>query len=129
MEQVTKDAKFIRHLSILTLIVIAASIALRSYITVWWPGIVGLFLVVSLVMYFLCERAKKKGMRKFSNFYMASTMVKIVLYLAIIFVYAINYKEDSKRFAITFLAYYLIFNVFETFKLAKKDKNSADGNK
>ena len=67
-------------------------------------------------------------MRKFANFYTASTVVKMILYLTIIFVYAINFKEDGKRFAITFLAYYLIFSVFETYKLAKKNKKS-DGNK
>lgn len=129
MEKVSKDTRFIRQLSILTLVVIAASIVLRNQITEWWPGIVGLFLIVSLVMYFMSERAKRKGMRQFSNFYMASTVVKMVLYLSVIFVYAINFKKDSKRFAITFLAYYLIYSVFETIKLAKKDKRPADGNK
>ncbi len=34
------------------------------------------------------------------------------------------YMEDGKRFAMTFLAYYLIYSVFETFKLAKKDKKT-----
>lgn len=124
MEQITKDTRFIRHLSILTLVVIAASIALRSYISEWWPGMVGLFLVVSFVMYFLSEKAKAKGMRQFSNFYMASTIVKMVLYLAIIFVYAINFKEDAKKFAISFLAYYLIYSIFETYKLVKKNKKN-----
>ena len=67
-------------------------------------------------------KAKKKDMRRFANFYMGSTVVKMMLYLAIIFLYAINFKEDAKRFAITFLAYYLIYSIFETYKLAKKEK-------
>ena len=65
-----------------------------------------------------------KDMRKFANFYMGSTVVKMMLYLAIIFIYVMNFKEDAKRFAITFLAYYLIYSVFETIKLAKKEKKS-----
>ena len=116
--------KFIKHICILTLIVIVASIFMRNMLTIWWPAIAGFFFIVSIVVYYLSEKAKKKDMRKFANFYMASTVVKMVLYLAIIFAYALNFKEDAKRFAITFLAYYLIYSVFETYKLAKKEKKT-----
>ena len=114
--------KFIKHLCILTLVVIAASIIMRNMLTIWWPAIAGFFFIVSIVVYFLSEKAKKKDMRKFANFYMGSTVVKMVLYLTIIIVYVMNFKEDGKRFAITFLAIYLVYSIFETFKLAKKDK-------
>ena len=124
MEKASKDTRFIRHLSILTLVVTAASIALKSRLTPWWPAIVLLFLVVSFVMYFMSQKAKAKGMRQFSNFYMASTVVKMVIYLAIILIYSLKVPEDRKTFAITFLAYYLIYSVFETYKLAKKDKKT-----
>ena len=63
-------------------------------------------------------------MRKFTNFYMAATVIKLVVYLTIIFVYTMNFKEDGKRFAITFLVYYLIYTIFETYKLIKKEKKS-----
>lgn len=116
--------KFIKHLCILTLIIIVASICAHSILTIWWPAIVGFFFIVSMVVFSLSEKAKKKDMRKFANFYMTSTVVKMMVYLTIIFVYAINFKADGKRFAITFLAYYLIYSVFETFKLAKKDKKT-----
>jgi phosphatidylglycerophosphate synthase len=94
---------------------------------VWWPAILLFFFIVSILVYFLSMRARKKYMRKFANFYMASTVVKMILYLTIIFVYVLNFKEDGKRFAITFLIYYLIYSVFETFKLAKKEKKKIDG--
>ena len=116
--------KFIKHLCILTLIVIIASICAHNILTRWWPAIAGFFFIVSMIVYFLSEKAKSKDMRRFTNFYMASTVVKMVVYLTIIFVYAINFRADGKRFAITFLAYYLIYSVFETYKLAKKDKKS-----
>ena len=119
---------FIMHLCIMTLVVIAASVALRDLLTIWWPLLVTLFFIVSIVMYFLSEKTKKKDMHKFANFYMISTGVKMVAYLSIIMVYMYNFKDDGKRFAITFLVYYLIYSIFETYKLAKKDKNP-DGNK
>ncbi|MBO7459759.1 MAG: hypothetical protein J6T53_02470 [Bacteroidales bacterium] len=116
--------KFIKQLCILTFILIVASIFARNILTIWWPAIMGFFFIVSIVVFYLSEKAKQKDMRKFANFYMASTVIKMVVYLSIIFFYAINFKEDGKRFAITFLAFYLIYSVFETYKLTKKDKKS-----
>ena len=117
-----KNSRFLSQLVILTVVVMAASLALHKMLTVWWPAIVVFFAVVSAVMYYLCDKAKQKGMRKFANFYMAATVIKLVLYLTIIVAYVMSFKEDGKRFAITFLAYYLIYSIFETIKLAKKEK-------
>lgn len=117
-----KDSRFISQLVILTVVVMAACLVMHKMLTVWWPAIVVFFAITSATMYFLSERAKQKGMRKFANFYMAATVIKMVVYLAIIIVYIMNFKEDGKRFAITFLAIYLIYSVFETIKLAKKEK-------
>lgn len=124
MEQREKDSKFIKQLCLLTLVVFAVSVALRKTLTVWWPAIVCFFFIISIVVYLLSEKAKKKDMRKFANFYMGATVVKMMLYLAIIFVYILNFKEDGRRFAITFLCYYLIFSIFETYKLSRKEKKS-----
>ena len=119
-----KDNIFIRQLCILTLVVFVASVFMRNAITVWWPALACFFFIVSLVVYLLSENAKRKDMRKFANFYLASTVVKMVVYLTIILIYAFTFKEDAKLFAMTFLAYYLVYSVFETYKLAKKDKKA-----
>ena len=115
-----KDSRFITQLVILTVVVMVACLVLHKMLMVWWPAIVVFFALVSALMYFMSEKAKKKDMRKFANFYMAATVIKMVVYLAIIIVYIMNFKEDGKRFAITFLAIYLIYSIFETIKLAKK---------
>lgn len=117
-----KDSRFITQLVILTVIVMVACLFAHKLLTVWWPAIVVFFAIVSAAMYFLSEKARAKDMRKFANFYMASTVVKMVLYLAIIIIYVMNFKEDGKRFAITFLIIYLVYSIFETIKLAKKEK-------
>ena len=116
--------KFIKQLCILTLVVIVASVFMRNYLTVWWPAIVGFFFIVGLIVFYFADKAKKKDMRKFTNFYMGATVLKMVVYLTIILVYAISFKEDAKRFAVTFLVYYLVYSIFETYKLAKKEKKA-----
>ena len=117
-----KNAKFLSQLCILTVVVMIASIFMHKLLTVWWPAIVVFFAIVSAVVYYLSVKAKQKDMRKFANFYMASTVIKMVVYLTIIIIYVMNFKEDGKRFAITFLVIYLIYSIFETIKLAKKNK-------
>ena len=116
--------KFIKQLCLLTLVVIVASIFARSILTVWWPAIVGFFFIVSMVVFYFADKAKKKDMRKFTNFYMGATVVKMVVYLTIIIIYVMQFKDDAKCFAVTFLIYYLIYSVFETIKLAKKEKKN-----
>ena len=116
--------KFVKQLCILTLVVIVASVFMRTYLTVWWPAIVGFFFIVGLIVFYFADKAKKKDMRKFTNFYMGATVLKMVVYLTIILVYAISFKEDAKRFAVTFLVYYLVYSIFETYKLAKKEKKA-----
>lgn len=115
--------RFTTQLIALTVVVMVASLFMHKMLTVWWPALVVFFAIISAVMYYLSEKAKQKDMRKFANFYMAATVIKLVLYLTIIIVYVMSFKEDGKRFAITFLVYYLIYSVFETIKLAKKKKN------
>ena len=116
--------KFIKQLCILTLVVIVASVFLRAYLTIWWPAIVGFFFIVSMIVFYFADKAKKKDMRRFTNFYMGATVAKMVIYLTIILIYAISFKDDAKRFAVTFLVYYLVYSIFETYKLAKKDKKT-----
>lgn len=115
--------RFIKQLCILTFVIIVASVFARNILTIWWPAILGFFFIVSILMFYLSEKAKQQGMRKFASFYMASTVIKMILYLTIIAVYVMNFKEDGKRFATTFLAIYLIYSIFETIHLVKKKRN------
>jgi len=120
-----KDKSFLSGLIWLTFGVSAVTFPLAKFATVWWPLMVIFFFIVSIAMYRLCEQARQKDMRTFYNFYMISTVVKLVVYLGILAIYSLNFREDSKRFMLTFLAYYIIYSVFETYQLVKKkdDKN------
>jgi len=117
-----KDKGFLSGLIWVTLAVSGVSLGLAKYITIWWPLMVIFFFIVSVVMYRMCEQARQKDMHKFYNFYMVSTVVKLIVYLSILTIYSLNFKEDSKRFMLTFLAYYIIYSVYETYQLVKKKK-------
>jgi hypothetical protein len=47
---------------------------------------------------------------------------KILLSLVFIALYAIAVKVEMKRFVLVFIALYLVYLLFDTFYLAKKEK-------
>lgn len=98
-----------------------------QWITPLWGFQILFFIIVCIAVYFPTMKIKEKNMHKFVNFYMATIVIKLLLYLTIILIYALNFPEDRKPFIITFLVYYLCFSVFETYILIKKEKNSNNG--
>jgi hypothetical protein len=51
--------------------------------------------------------------RKFISNYLLTTMVKLLLFLAILLIYILVYKHEIWVFSLNFLALYLLFSVFE----------------
>lgn len=120
--------KSIRFLiSMLVLVVILAGITILvnncspQFVTPYWGLILFFFAIVNIVIYFMTMKIKaKKDMGKFTNYYMGATMLKLLVYLAILLTYILIFPEDKKAFMFTFLAYYLCFTFLETYILAKR---------
>lgn len=94
-----------------------------QFITPYWPLQISLLAVVSTVVYFLNRKvARKNDAVKMTHFHMMATVVKLVVYLAVISIYAIMFPQDGKAFIISFLAYYICFAIFETTILVKTVK-------
>ena len=107
--------------TILTLLLIQI---VPQYITPMWPAQIAFFSIICVVVYLLTMKMRNKGnLSKFTNFYMATTIIKLVIYLAVVLTYALLVSEDGKRFVVSFLVYYLCFTLFETYFLTKKNKN------
>lgn len=87
-----------------------------QFVTPYWSLQILFFALVNVMIYFTGVRIKSRGSTdKMTNFYMITTMVKLVTYLAILLIYALIFPTDAKAFIITFMMYYLFFTIFETF--------------
>lgn len=121
-----KHILFLIKLACLGLIMTGLTVLVKQFIPQWitplWVFQILFFSIVCIIVYFSTMKIKEKNMHKFTNFYMATVVVKLLLYLTIILIYALNFPEDKKPFVITFLAYYLCFSVFETYILVKEKK-------
>lgn len=94
--------------------------AAPHFVTPYWSLLILFFAIVSIVVYLLTMKIRKDNdIHKFTNFYMGATIVKLMIYLAVIVTYVLISKDDAKPFVYTFLAYYLCYSVFETYSLTK----------
>lgn len=122
-----RNKSFLIGLVCMIVLTIITTLVLKSFVphivTPYWSLLILFFTVVSLTVFFTTMKVKDKNdIRKFTNFYMVLTILKLVVYLAILLLYAILMPADSKAFIITFLIYYLCFSIFETYILVKKQK-------
>lgn len=82
----------------------------------FWPLLILFFAIVNIAIYFMTIKVKSKNdINKTTHFHMLVTIMKLVVYLAIVATYAIMFSENAKAFIISFLLYYLCFTFFETF--------------
>ena len=120
----SKNTKFILFLLLLVAIVTVLTIFVKNYlpyfVTPYWSLLILFFSIVNVIVYFLTMKVREKNdMNKFTNFYMGTTLVKLLVYIAVLLIYILLFPEDKKAFVITFLAYYLCFSFYETYILAK----------
>ena len=115
-----KHTKFFISLLCVTALVTALTFILKNTIpqtiTPFWPLLILFFDAINVIVYFMTIKVKSKNdINKTTHFHMLITIMKLIVYLAIVATYAIMFSDDSKTFIISFLLYYLCFTFFETF--------------
>lgn len=71
------------------------------------------YFVVLLVSRVMLHAAVKKDDRKFSQVYLAISVFRFLLYLAVLIAYSFIFESDAVRFIISFFAFYFFFTVIE----------------
>jgi hypothetical protein len=78
-----------------------------------WPFLLLFFLATGILLSKLYIRTLEKKLSAFTNFFMLSTVAKLMIYLIIIIVYLIYNREDAAPFLLTFFVYYLVYTFLE----------------
>ena len=84
-----------------------------NYITPMLPYILIFFLIISLAVYYFIEKAVAERFSLFTNYFMIATTLKILIYLAIIIIYAFTNQYDAITFILTFFLFYVGYTSFE----------------
>ncbi|MBP5205779.1 MAG: hypothetical protein J6Z44_03200 [Bacteroidales bacterium] len=94
------------------------------------PFIVLFFFIITLLTMFIVLREDKgKEEKKFVSSYMLSRVIKLLSCLIFLLVYVLVKKEDAMRFAISFLAIYFLYSIFEVFLLKKENQEISEKNR
>ena len=84
-----------------------------KYITPSLPFIFIFFIGITLVSFYFLLRSSAKAFITFINYYLLITVLKLLLYIGVIFLYMFLNKADAAPFAISFLILYFLYMVFE----------------
>lgn len=97
---------------------------LPQYYTDWYPGLLLFFLGIETGIVFYVESYSKKATaRQLSNAYMLTKVVKILVALAVVGVYAAADGTGMKSFVLIFMLLYILFLVIETYLFATIEKH------
>lgn len=108
---------------VLTLITITALHWLpEAWQTRGWIWSLMLFYLTGGIFYALYLRVMNKKQHAFANFFLLSTGIKLLTYIAFIVVYLLFNRSEAKSFLLFFLVYYVVFAVFESRVAMKQQK-------
>ncbi len=115
----TADYKrFIRKLVIFSIIVAVLTTLMRyalppSFLSPATPFLLLFFMGHTLLFHRMAMKVIENNIRKFTNFYMISTVAKMVLFVVVIAAYALTFTSDAKAFTIWFFVFYALYTFFE----------------
>lgn len=85
----------------------------------WWKIIVFFFIITSAFHYGLLKSTSKRP-NAITIYYMATTTIKLLLYVGIIIGYSLMHKDKSAGFIVSFFIMYFFYTAFEVSILYKK---------
>ncbi len=118
--------KYLIRLLILSIVVIAIYTLLSNLnspiITPVFPYIILLIAGFSLAAHIFLLKSATVSNQKFTQAFLLTTTVKLLLYLIIMAAYAFTHRELAKLFIINFTVLYFIYTPFDVIMILKQTK-------
>ena len=79
-----------------------------------YPFIPTYFYLFGLFSIYMFDACRRHAPQKLSLLYLAMKMIKMILSLILLLIYCLAVREEAKAFLLTFISFYLIYLIFET---------------
>lgn len=89
-------------------------VALPGHYFGGYPFIPAYFYLFGLFSIYMFDACRRHAPQRLSLLYLAIKMVKMILSLILLLMYCIAVREEAKAFLLTFISFYLIYLLFET---------------
>lgn len=123
----SQQKNFTIRFTILSLVLLLISSLIYFFvpaikITPMYAPIIVFLYLISLFLFKMSYKAMHSKISLFANTVMISNFGKLILFSAIIVVYALSFKNDAISFTLSFFVFYIIFTTFEIFSLLRLKK-------
>ena len=107
-------------------------VALPGHYFGGYPFIPTYFYLFGLFSIYMFDTCRQHAPQKMSLLYLAMKMIKMILSLILLLIYCLAVREEAKAFLLTFISFYLLYLIYETWfffsfevnlKRKKKNKN------
>ena len=119
---------FLNQLLVLTALLGAVIVAFmllapKELISPTLPFLLIFHAASTLVSFMYIQKRTKNAPNRFIQAYLGNTTFKLLLYVAILFIYALNNLSDAVNFIISFFILYVIYTIFEVIHLVRANKH------
>lgn len=120
---------FLKRILIFTVVLGAMATVIRlmvpaRFITPALPWLFLFFIGVTITGYYFIIRTTTAKFIRFINSYLLVMVIKLFLFVGVIFLYLLNNRQDAAAFAISFFVLYLCYMIFEVVSLVSYFKSS-----
>jgi hypothetical protein len=120
--------QFLIKIVILSIIILLISIALFSTVLKSWsisayPFQILLIAIITSIGHLWIVKAVGENARRFTTAFMASVTLKLMVYLTFMLVYLLIDHSGVIPFVLSFIAYYIVFTIFEVVQVLNIIKN------
>lgn len=103
-------------------------VALPGHYFGGYPFIPIYFYLFGLFNIYMFDACRRHAPQKMLLLYLAMKMMKMILSMMLLLVYCLAVREEAKAFLLTFISFYLVYLIFETwfffsFEVKRKKKN------
>jgi hypothetical protein len=95
----------------------------QAWVTHVLPFLPVFFMSVTFIIHKAFMGVLGKNPRQFVTSYMLITTIKLLSFLAILFVYAVLKPKDAMAFLLSFFVLYIVYSAFEAVAVIKLNKN------
>ena len=123
---------FLRRLLLFSAVVAVVVMILRfagpaRFFSPALPFLLFFFLSTTLLSYYFILRSMEQKFIRFVNTYLLTIIVKLVVYIALIFVYVFRFRSDAVAFLGGFFIMYLAYTVFEVIIIVNETRRPKNG--
>lgn len=116
--------KTIAGLLLLTAFLITAGIIIfKNYFSAdyfrFFPALVVIFFVINTGFFLFFYRSVNKPNNQFIRSFMLATLLKLILYLAIVLIYVLSFPESKFAFSVIVMLLYLFYTLYDLIIMVK----------